>query len=316
MHLFVKPFSEITAGDVALAGGKGANLGEMYQQSIPVPNGFVVLSACFREFIGLTRLEEELATALKSVNGDDIDAMQSLSDTLTHRILEAPVPGDMSDQTLRYFDQLGAPLVAVRSSATAEDGADSAWAGQLDTYLGTTRDDLLNNIKRSWASLYTPRALSYRFQKKLMGSDIAVAVVIQEMVASEVSGVSFSVHPVTQDPNQLIIEAGFGLGEAVVSGLITPDSYVVRKSDLTILEDNPSSQEKGIFLNSQGGSDWKELSPDQQTQKKLKPDEIVGLARQVIRIESLFGYPCDIEWARKGDQWYILQCRPITTLGQ
>jgi len=104
MHLFVKPFSEITAGDVALAGGKGANLGEMYQQSIPVPNGFVVLSACFREFIGLTRLEEELATALKSVNGDDIDAMQSLSDTLTHRILEAPVPGDMSDQTLRYFD--------------------------------------------------------------------------------------------------------------------------------------------------------------------------------------------------------------------
>ncbi|MBN1198550.1 MAG: PEP/pyruvate-binding domain-containing protein [Bacteroidales bacterium] len=314
MIFFVRKFSEITAQDIASAGGKGANLGEMFRHDIPVPDGFVVLASGFREFLRNTGLGHRLASLLEEVNGDDVDALNNCSQEMTRLILEGNIPDEIRRPVYDYFDWLATPLIAVRSSATAEDGADSAWAGQLDTYLGTTRDKLILNMKKCWASLFTPRALAYRFQKKLIESEIAVAVVVQKMVASEVAGVAFSVHPVTQDPDQMIIEAGFGLGEAVVSGTITPDSYIVRKSDLALLETYPSEQEKGFFLNEKGGSDWRDIPPGQTGKAKLSHDEIIGLAGLIIRIESFFGFPCDIEWARKGKNWYILQCRPITTL--
>ncbi|MBN1198257.1 MAG: PEP/pyruvate-binding domain-containing protein [Bacteroidales bacterium] len=314
MSLFVKNFNEITARDVDSAGGKGANLGEMFNHGIPVPNGFVATASCFGEFMQHAGLDHRLASLVKDLDGDDLEALTTLSGKITSWILDGTIPEVISGPIYNLFDQLASPLVAVRSSATAEDGADSAWAGQLDTYLGTTRDTLILNMKKCWASLFTPRALAYRFQKKFMETEISVAVVVQEMVASYVSGVAFSVHPVTQDPDQMIIEAGFGLGEAVVSGTITPDSYIVRKSDLTVLETDYSSQEKGFFLNRNGGSDWMDLPVDQTGAAKLKHDEILELARLVIRVESYFRYPCDIEWARRGNTWYILQCRPITTL--
>jgi len=311
----IRFFRELSARDVAIAGGKGANLGELMRKSVPVPDGFVILASCFGDFLRQSHLDEIFKTNLTTLNGEDVKVLESVSAMLISRIMESSITEEMQTHILRSFDQLGSRLVAVRSSATAEDGSDSAWAGQLDTYLGTTREKLVTNVKRCWASLFTSRALAYRYQNHLMESDITVAVVIQLMVASEVSGVAFSVHPVTQDPDQMIIEAGFGLGEAVVSGTITPDSWIIRKSDRKILETYHSEQEKGYFLNEQGGSEWTDLPAGQSAKAKLNPEEILELADLVIHIEAYFHFPCDIEWARKGKNWFILQCRPITTLG-
>ena len=157
------------------------------------------------------------------------------------------MPDDIAGLIQKYFNELGTEYVAVRSSATAEDSASAAWAGQLDSFLNTTEIDLLEKVKRCWASLFTPRAIFYRFEQNLHTQKVSVAVVIQKMVASEVSGIAFSVHPVTQDYNQLIIEAGFGLGEAIVSGQITPDSYVVEKAPRRIIDKNIVEQTRGIF---------------------------------------------------------------------
>ncbi|MFH1159547.1 MAG: PEP/pyruvate-binding domain-containing protein [bacterium] len=315
MKTLVKKFCEITATDVDSAGGKGANLGAMFTHTIPVPDGFVILTSCYDQFLQVAGLDTRIASLLKSLDVGDTDDLSSASEQIAGRIRQEEIQEEIARSIYSAFDQLQAPLVAVRSSANAEDRADSAWAGQLDTYLGTTRATLIPNIKKCWASLFTPRALTYRFQNNLMTSDISVAVVVQEMVASEVAGVAFSVHPVTQDPDQMIIEAGFGLGEAVVSGAITPDSYIIRKSDRQILETYPSRQLKGVFLTTDGGTTWMDLPASQSDTFKLNPWEIRELADLVIRIEAFFSYPCDIEWARKDGKWYILQCRPITTLG-
>jgi pyruvate, water dikinase len=315
MKTYIRKFSEIAAKDVELAGGKGANLGELFNHGIPVPDGFVILSSCYERFLEIAGLNARIAAVLEHLKADDVDALTAFSDQVTAWILGAEIPEAITESIFTLFDESGVPLVAVRSSANAEDRADSAWAGQLDTYLGTTRDTLILNIKKCWASLFTPRALAYRFQNRQMTAGIAVAVVVQEMVASEVAGVAFSIHPVTQDPDQMIIEAGFGLGEAVVSGAITPDSYVIRKSDRQILERYPSAQAKGFFLNEKGGSDWMDIPAGKTTGDKLSRNEILELADLVIGIEAYFRFPCDIEWAMKDHKWYILQCRPITTLG-
>lgn len=310
----VKKFSAITSADTQTAGGKGANLGAMFTAGIPVPDGFVVLSGCYDQFFRMTGLDTRIGSFIQALNVNDLEATSELSDQIMEWIKQEPLPDDIAEIILEHFDQLSAPLVAVRSSASAEDAASTAWAGQLETYLGTTRANLLTNIRRCWASLFSPRALTYRFQNNLMTTTISVAVVVQKMVASEVSGVAFSVHPVSQDPDQMIIEAGFGLGEAVVSGIITPDSYVISKNSKEILEIYPSEQNKGIFLNQKGGNEWKEIPYNRSGALKLTPEQIKELAEIIIRIESYFQFPSDIEWAMKNGKFYILQCRPITTL--
>jgi len=205
----------------------------------------------------------------------------------------------------------------VRSSATAEDSSAAAWAGQLDSFLNTNEDTLLNNVQRCWASLFTPRAIFYRFEKKLDASRISVAVVVQKMVASEVSGIAFSVHPVTEDYNQMIIEAGFGLGEAIVSGQITPDAYVLKKEPLEIIDKNIYTQERGIYLDKDTRTNvWKDILEEQGSQPCLDDMAIMELGKLVLRIEKHYGFPCDIEWAREKNEFYIVQSRPITTLGQ
>ena len=204
----------------------------------------------------------------------------------------------------------------MRSSATAEDSASAAWAGQLDTFLNTTEENLLANVQKCWASLFTPRAIFYRFEKGLHGTKISVAVVIQKMVQSDASGIAFSVHPVTEDHNQLIIEAGFGLGEAIVSGQVTPDSYVVTKEPRAILDKNISTQLRGLYRKKGGGNEWRDI-PESEGQKQVLSDaQIFTLAETVCGIEKHYGFPCDIEWAMEGDRIFITQSRPITTLSQ
>ena len=231
------------------------------------------------------------------------------------------MPKDIENEVLKNYKQLGADFVAVRSSATAEDSKTASWAGELETYLNTTQKDLLENVKKCWSSLFTPRAIFYRHEKKLHKSKVSVAVVIQKMVQSEIAGVVFTVHPVTKDKNQMIIEAVYGLGELLVSGEITPDSYVIDKTDMTILDINIAEQKEKLIKDKIAGNIKKKVLRHAQDKQKLSGKQIIELARICKKIEDHYGFPCDIEWAlekpkTKGQRSkiYIVQSRPITTL--
>jgi phosphohistidine swiveling domain-containing protein len=342
----IKLFSELDKNEAPIAGGKGASLGEMTNAGIPVPPGFVVLSTTFDRFLAETDLLQEIEATLSTVNHQEIHTVEHASETIQSLIKRATMPQDIATDIVQYFKELDAEYVAVRSSATAEDGAENAWAGQLDSFLNTTEDTLLENVQRCWASLFTPRAIFYRFE--LMNrthtdstrtdtdsmrthaglEKISVAVVVQKMIQSEVSGIAFSVHPITEDRNQLIIEAGFGLGEAIVSGSITPDSYVVEKEPRKIIDKNIATQERGIYRISsssargevakgrRGGSEWQPIDPAKQSQQKLSDDQILELSELILKIENHYNFPCDIEWAYEGGKFYIVQSRPITTLSK
>lgn len=304
----LKLFSEITKNSVAEVGGKGASLGEMTKAGIPVPSGFVVLAGTFDRFIEANHLQEEIAARLGEVNPADINSIEKVSETLRSIIVNAPMSAELSEEILHAFDTLGAEFVAVRSSATAEDSSSASWAGELETYLNTTRENVLEKVRECWSSLFTPRALFYRHEKDLINTHVSVAVVIQKMVQSEISGIAFTVHPVTEDQDQMIIEAALGLGEAIVGGLVTPDSYVISKSEMTILDIAIGEQTK--MLTKTG---WTELA-ENGAKQKLTGKQIIELAELCKKIETHYGFPCDIEWAFASDQFYITQSRPITTL--
>ncbi|MDP1884542.1 MAG: PEP/pyruvate-binding domain-containing protein [Candidatus Moranbacteria bacterium] len=312
----LRTFRDLGKGDADIAGGKGASLGEMTQAGVPVPPGFVVLAGTFEKFLEETDLGVEVDAILHTVDHNAMHTVEEASEKIQTLIKSAQMPGDIAREIAEEFKKLGAEFVAVRSSATAEDGAENAWAGQLDSYLNTTEKDLLEKVQYCWASLFTPRAIFYRFEKNLHKQKISVAVVVQKMVESEVSGIAFSVHPVTEDRNQLIIEAGFGLGEAIVSGQITPDSYVVEKNPRNILDINISTQTRGIYRATNGGNEWKDIPEPQASSQVLTPEQILELSEIILGIEKHYGFPCDIEWAYEAGKFYIVQSRPITTLAK
>ena len=280
----VRDFEHINKSDVALAGGKGASLGEMTQAGISVPPGFIILSTAFEKFLEETDLNVEIDSALEAVNHKEMHTVENASEKIKTLIIEAQMPKDISEAIQKFFKKLNSKYVAVRSSATAEDSASAAWAGQLESYLNTTEENLLENVKK--------------------------------MVESEISGIAFSVHPVTEDKNQIIIEAGFGLGEAIVSGQITPDSYVVGKEPRNILDMNIEKQERGLFRSVSGGNEWQDISEPKASSQTLTKEKILELTDMVLKIENHYGFPCDIEWALKKDEFFITQSRPITTLNQ
>lgn len=310
----VEPFSKLSIKNISEAGGKGASLGEMTQAGIPVPQGFVILSNCFEEFLATSELNIEIESILKNINPQDINSVEKASEEIKALVLNSDIPKDIEKRVGLNFKKLKAKYVAVRSSATSEDSTTAAWAGQLESYLNTTSKNLIENIKKCWASLFTPRAISYRFEKKLEKQKISVAVVVQKMVESEVSGIAFSVHPITQNENQMIIEAGYGLGEAIVSGQITPDSYVINKLNLKVIDKNVAEQSKALVKSIEGGVKWMDVQGETKNNQKLSASEINNLAKIILKIEKHYKFPCDIEWAREGKNFFILQSRPITTI--
>lgn len=310
----IRQFSALTSQSAAIAGGKGASLGELTQAGIPVPPGFVVTAETFRTFVDQLGIGAEIQAQLANVDVHDTNSLERASEAIQSLFVQATVPELLSSEILRSFDALNHEFVAVRSSATAEDSAATSWAGELETYLYTTKTQLLDNVKKCWASLYTPRAIFYRIEQRLHEADVAVAVVVQAMVASEVSGVCFTVHPVTKDPDQLIIEAGWGLGEAIVGGLITPDSYVVSKRDGTIVDTYISQQRTKIVRRPTGGTEEVEVHLDDRERRKLSEAHVAALAQLCQRIEQHYGAPQDIEWALADGKLWITQSRPITTL--
>jgi pyruvate,water dikinase len=312
----LRNFNQITKNDIGLAGGKGASLGEMTKAGISVSPGFVILASAFEKFLEETDLDVEIDSILHSVNHKEIHTIENASKNINALILQAEMPQDIADEIQKFFKNLNSKYVAVRSSATAEDSASAAWAGQLESYLNTTEENLLENVKKCWASLFTPRAIFYRFEKKLDEQKISVAVVVQKMVESEKSGIAFSVHPVTQDRNQIIIEAGFGLGEAIVSGQITPDSYVVEKQPRRIIDKNVQTQLKGLYLAKNGGNEWRDIPKEQGEKQVLSDNEVLKLSELILKIENHYGFSVDIEWAFENGKFYIVQSRPITTLSE
>lgn len=310
----IKTFSELGRADANIAGGKGASLGEMTNAGIPVPPGFVVLSDAFEYFIRETDIISEIESTLERVNHKEMESVERASETIREVIESASMPKSLEKEIMDAYKTLDAEWVAVRSSATAEDGAEHAWAGQLDSFLNTSKAELIKNVQRCFSSLFTPRAIFYRFEKGLHNTHISVAVVIQKMIQSEKSGIAFSVHPVTEDRNQLIIEGSWGLGEAIVSGQVTPDSFVVTKSPREILDTNIAEKTRGLFKTKSGINDWEEIDSKKANEQCLSGKEILELSDLIIKIENHYGFPCDIEWAYEEKRFYIVQSRPITTL--
>lgn len=314
LNMFIKTFMQLSKNDTHIAGGKGASLGEMINYKIPVPSGFVVLAHSFDRFLKGTGLDFKIETILKKINHKNINSIEAASGKMRNLILNAEFPKDIAMEIQKEFIKLNAKLVAVRSSATAEDSSNASWAGELESYLNTTKIDLLANIKKCWASLFTPRAIFYRFEKKLRNQKISVAVVVQKMIQSEISGIAFTVHPVTKDYKQMIIEAGYGLGEAIVGGKITPDAYIVNKNPkMGILEKNISEQTMMIVRYKQGIREII-VPKSKQNKQKLTDAQILKLAKICRNIENHYKKPQDIEWAFEKGKFYIVQSRPITTL--
>lgn len=307
-------FKNISKKNVDIAGGKGASLGEMTQAGIPVPPGFVVLAPTFDLFIKEAGLEKKIETELKKVNYKNVKSVDTASKNIRKLIISAKFPKDIGNEIVNDFKKLKIKYVAVRSSATAEDSSSASWAGELETYLNTTQVDLLKRVKDCWSSLFTARAIFYRNEKKLLKTKVSVAVVVQAMVQSEISGIAFTVHPVTKDKNQMIIEAGYGLGESIVSGQITPDAYVVSKKDYAIQDINVASQTRKLIGLPKGGNKWQAVPTKIGAQQKLTGKQIVELAKVCHNIEKHYKFPCDIEWAFVKGKFYITQSRPITTL--
>jgi pyruvate,water dikinase len=317
---FVAPFKSLRRESVAMAGGKGAQLGEMLNAGLPVPDGFVVLAAAFDYFTNTAQVDaktsiDELAyQEINKVDSSNVAAVNQLSEKIRKLIMKARVPLEIEKAIYAQYDSLKAEYVAVRSSATAEDAATASWAGELETYTHITRKGLVEAVKKCWASLYTPRAIVYRIEQKLRHEEVSVGVVVQKMVESEVSGVAFTVHPVSKDAKKLVIEAGLGLGESVVSGKITPDNYLVDKEEMFI-EDITIAKQTNLLKKVKGKTTEVKIPAKEQEKQKLSGQQIMELAEICKKIEAHYRSPQDIEWALEKGRFYIVQSRPITTLG-
>lgn len=307
----VRFFEDINRSDIEIAGGKGASLGELTNAGMPVPLGFVILVKCFDSFVSKTGIAEELLSQVSKIR--DTEDKERVSSDIRTLILSQQMPEDIGGEILDAHRRLGSPYVAIRSSATAEDGQEHAWAGQFETYLNIREEEVLEHVKKCWASVFSSRVLAYRTEKGV--ADIAMAVVVQSMVDAEVSGVAFSVHPVTSEQHHVVIEAAYGLGEAIVSGQITPDYYVVEKGTGTITQREVRPKERGIFQTSEG-TDWKDIETDKVSKPALSDAKIDELATLVEKIEKHYGFPVDVEWSLQDEVLYILQSRPITTLAE
>lgn len=281
----------------------------------PVPPGFVLLAGAFDVFLQETDLKKEIDAIVEIVDYQKMRTVEVASKRIRALVEGKDIPAFIAREVEEQFRSLGAKYVAVRSSAIEEDGVKYAWAGQLDSFLNTSEADLMHNIRKCWSSFFTPRAMCYRFESGSHKEGLSMAVVVQQMIQSEVSGVAFSVHPVTQDKNQLVIEAGYGLGEAVVSGQITPDSYVVDKKKFVILDKNINIQNRKM-VRSLRGNKWISGGMKKGRSQKLSDVNILDLVKLTMHIERYYKAPVDIEWSLCDGSLYITQSRPITTLSR
>jgi len=308
-------FHEIDKDDVDKVGGKGANLGEMTQAGFPVPEGFVVTSSAYKHMIDKNNLEDKIKAMLKGLDVEDAVALNRASKQVKDLIEKSPFPKDIEEQVYKSYDKLGKDSwVAVRSSATAEDLPQASFAGQQETYLNVRGDaSVIVHIRKAWASLFEPRAIYYRVQQKFDHFKVALAVPVQRMVQSDVSGIMFSINPVTNDKSRIVIEAIWGLGENIVQGSVTPDHYEVDKNELKLLEHKVVHQDIEMVREGEGNTQRK-VPKSRQDKRKLSDKQAEDVAKLGKQLQKHYFFPQDSEWAIENGKLYVVQTRPITTV--
>ncbi|AHB13262.1 phosphoenolpyruvate synthase [Dehalococcoides mccartyi] len=324
-HEAIVWFNEVTKNDIPLVGGKGANLGEMTGAGIPVPPGYIVTANAYFDFINSSNLRPSISKALESLDINDSKQLAAVANIVKEMILSTPLPAELATQIKVAYEKMGQGLVAVRSSATAEDLPEASFAGQQSTYLNIEGgDEVVKAVQKCWASLFEARAIYYRVQQNFDHLQVGIAVPVQKMVQSQASGVCFTIEPITSDPTKIVIEAIYGLGEGLVSGEITPDLYIIDKEGPSVLSRTISHQERRLVRkngNSASGAEdesgnnyWQPVPSAKQEQQKITEDDIITLAKLAMLIEKHYSGPQDIEWAKEENEIYIVQSRPVTAL--
>jgi pyruvate, water dikinase len=329
---YIAWFNEVGRGDIGIVGGKGANLGEMVRAGIPVPFGFVVTAQAYFEFIKETKLFTIIRKQLDALNVKDSRQLQQVSAVVRHEIIRARMPEEIAQEIIKaYLDlpnragskqtlikklasYLTHPVVAVRSSATAEDLPDASFAGQQATFLNVQGEaNVVKKVQEAWASLFTARAIFYREEQKYDHFKVGIAVPVQLMVNSTASGVMFTVDPVTTDKTRVVVEAVLGLGELIVQGAVTPDHFEVDKKSRKLLTKKISYQNR-MMVKKDGGNKIIALSKDAGSKQKVTDDLVLKVADVGCQLEKHYFFPQDVEWAIEDGHVYIVQTRPITTL--
>ncbi len=318
--VYVTWFEELTKRDIALAGGKGANLGEMACAGLPIPPGFVVTSQAYQHLLKENRTRRDLARLLGKIEVDDQEQLKLQSNRIRDIIMKCRVPVSINDAILGNYKKLSEHatppvFVAVRSSATAEDLSGASFAGQQDTYLNVCAEDLISSVQRCWSSLFTPRAIFYREKRGFDHNRVSMAVIVQKMINADKAGVMFTVNPVTCEENQIIIEAVWGLGEGVVSGTITPDHYVIDKNAGKIVTAVVASKRIMFVRDETTGKTIETKVPQEKVDAQiLTEQELRMLVELGNQVERHYGQPQDVEWAIERENVYLLQSRPVTGL--
>ena len=326
---YIAWFKELNKNSITTAGGKGANLGEMYNLSLPIPPGFVVTAQTYQQFTERTKIKDKILDQLKCLNIEETDQLQKVAQEIQNIINSTKVPEDITEEIINCYGLLGSDkkaedfvdskdvFVAVRSSATAEDLPSASFAGQQATFLNVKgKDQIVPAVRACWASLFTARAIYYRERNHFPHDKVFIAVVVQRMVNSEKSGIMFTINPVTNQEDEIVIEAVYGLGEAIVGGEISPDTYILDKNTKAVKSMMVKKKEWGLFRNSQGNNVKLDIPKEKQERQVVPDSEIKELARLGKRIEEHYGSPQDIEWAIEKSQVMIVQARAVTTFHQ
>ncbi|GAB6548716.1 phosphoenolpyruvate synthase [Bacillus mobilis] len=315
MSSFVLDFQEIEKVQLSLVGGKGFNLGALSNiQGIQVPEGFCVTTVGYEKAIEQNEELQTLLQQLTKLKKEERAQIGEISTKIREVIMLVEIPSDVVEAVTHYLSRFGNEhAYAVRSSATAEDLPYASFAGQQDTYLNVIGENaILQHVRKCWASLFTERAVMYRMQNGFEHNQVSICVVVQKMVFPEASGILFTADPVTSNRKVLSIDASFGLGEALVSGLVSADNYKVKEGEIT--EAMIATKKVAIYAVKEGGTETKQINPAQQKLQTLSEQQILQLASIGRQIEAYFGCPQDIEWCLAHDTFYIVQSRPITTL--
>ncbi|MDO5715164.1 MAG: phosphoenolpyruvate synthase [Tissierellia bacterium] len=325
---YIKWFDEIGKDDVGIVGGKGANLGELTSFGLPVPPGFCVTAQAYNTFIDYAELDEVVKFLMETIDVENVDDLTQVSKDIQGKINEGEFHPELKEEILRAYREFSdrisvkSPEVAVRSSATAEDLPDASFAGQQDTYLHIRgEEELLKHIRSCFASLWTSRAIYYREKQSFDHFDVALSVVVQKMVQSEKSGVMFTANPINHNKDEMMINASYGLGEAIVSGTVTPDEYIIDKKSKEIIEKN-IAEKNTMVIKKEEKVGTKEvrvsefLGEEFVKRECLSREELKILIDMGLKVESLYGSVQDTEWGfdKETKEFYFLQSRPITTL--
>jgi phosphohistidine swiveling domain-containing protein len=312
---FILPLDDQKA-TLALVGGKGASLARMAQAGLPVPDGYYVTTEAYRQFVSENRLQSQILKALEAVEISNPGSLESASQTIIKLFTGTPIPTDIANAVVLAYGSLPGenPAVAVRSSATAEDLPEASFAGQQDTYLNMRgADAVLDAVRRCWASLWTARAIGYRARQGINPDSVMLAVVVQSLVSADAAGILFTANPMNGRRDQMLINASWGLGEAVVGGLVTPDSLTLEVTSFRVI--GREIGEKLVqTVQVDGGTAERSIPKNLRRLPVLSDEQATELAQFGLQIETLFGMPMDIEWALASGVFAIVQARPITAL--